>query len=236
MLCLPSLPVWAGTDSASWPSTQQSDGVLQCPATVPYRCIGQGQLWGHAVSLMLVGCSDLPPCSLAGSSFTLAWAAKDQGELRRFLMQNLSLPNSTAELLLGSSIDLREVGNLWALQGSVLPCEWHPAWICPTLPPHTRALLGRQVQHWCSTFSTPGSHALISMQVYRQFFDSFPLVPDETRERDLWDEFGPSKKMTQLEVRGSPVCRGHGRVEPILLSPPYPTLNDLGLSVPVDGP
>uniref|UniRef100_A0A8C3NL44 ATP-binding cassette sub-family A member 2 n=1 Tax=Geospiza parvula TaxID=87175 RepID=A0A8C3NL44_GEOPR len=62
--------------------------------------------------------------SQAGSSFTLAWAAKDQGELRRFLMQNLSLPNSTAELLLGSSINLREVGDLWALQGSVLPCEW----------------------------------------------------------------------------------------------------------------
>uniref|UniRef100_A0A8C5TQW7 ATP-binding cassette sub-family A member 2 n=1 Tax=Malurus cyaneus samueli TaxID=2593467 RepID=A0A8C5TQW7_9PASS len=48
--------------------------------------------------------------SQAGSGFTLAWAAKDQGELRRFLMENLSLPNSTAELLLGSSIDLREVG------------------------------------------------------------------------------------------------------------------------------
>ncbi|NWX91169.1 ABCA2 protein, partial [Nothoprocta ornata] len=45
----------------------------------------------------------------AGSSFTLAWAAKDRGELHRFLTQNLSLPNSTAELLLGSSIDLREV-------------------------------------------------------------------------------------------------------------------------------
>ncbi|NXX49782.1 ABCA2 protein, partial [Tricholaema leucomelas] len=51
--------------------------------------------------------------SPAGSSFTLAWAAKDQDELRRFLVQNLSLPNSTAELLLGSSIDLREVSDLW---------------------------------------------------------------------------------------------------------------------------
>uniref|UniRef100_A0A8C5JNS6 ATP-binding cassette sub-family A member 2 n=1 Tax=Junco hyemalis TaxID=40217 RepID=A0A8C5JNS6_JUNHY len=81
---------------------------------------------------MLVGCSDLPSCSLAGSSFTLAWAAKDQGELRRFLMQNLSLPNSTAELLLGSSINLQEVGDLWTLQGSVLPCEWHPA--CHPIP------------------------------------------------------------------------------------------------------
>uniref|UniRef100_A0A8C3RDR9 ATP-binding cassette sub-family A member 2 n=1 Tax=Cyanoderma ruficeps TaxID=181631 RepID=A0A8C3RDR9_9PASS len=60
--------------------------------------------------------------SRAGSSFTLAWAAKDQGELRRFLMQNLSLPNTTAELLLGSSIDLREVGDLWALQGTRAPC------------------------------------------------------------------------------------------------------------------
>uniref|UniRef100_A0A8B9ZA59 ATP-binding cassette sub-family A member 2 n=1 Tax=Buteo japonicus TaxID=224669 RepID=A0A8B9ZA59_9AVES len=66
--------------------------------------------------------------------FTLAWAAKDQGELHRFLTQNLSLPNSTAELLLGSSVDLREVGDnlqevgddLWevgdctALQGQAL--------------------------------------------------------------------------------------------------------------------
>lgn len=208
----------AGTDSTSWPSTQQSDGVWQCPATVPCHCIGQGQLWCHAVSLMLVGCSDLPLFSLAGSSFTLAWAAKDQGELRRFLMQNLSLPNSTAELLLGSSINLREVGHLWALQGSVLPCEWHPAWICPTLPPHAKALLGKEVQRWCSAFGTPGSCALILMQVYRQFFDSFPLVPDETHERDLWDGFGPTKKMTQLEVRSGAACRRHGRVEPILLS------------------
>ncbi|NWU99725.1 ABCA2 protein, partial [Upupa epops] len=48
----------------------------------------------------------------AGPGFTLAWAAKDQGELHRFLMQNLSLPSSMAELLLGSSVDLREV-DLW---------------------------------------------------------------------------------------------------------------------------
>lgn len=61
---------------------------------------------------------------MPGSSFTLAWAAKDQDELRRFLVQNLSLPNSTAELLLGSSIDLREVsGDLqeaFSVQGSAL--------------------------------------------------------------------------------------------------------------------
>ncbi|XP_010020258.1 PREDICTED: ATP-binding cassette sub-family A member 2-like, partial [Nestor notabilis] len=79
----------------------------------------------------------------AGSGFTLAWAAKDRGELHRFLTQNLSLPNSTAELLLGSSVDLREV--------------------------------------------------------YRLFFGSFPLVPDETWERDLWDGFGASEKMTRIE-------------------------------------
>ncbi|NXE29591.1 ABCA2 protein, partial [Ardeotis kori] len=50
--------------------------------------------------------------SRAGSGFTLAWAAKDRGELHRFLTQNLSLPDSMAELLLGSSVDLREV-DLW---------------------------------------------------------------------------------------------------------------------------
>uniref|UniRef100_A0A8C5TTY3 ATP-binding cassette sub-family A member 2 n=1 Tax=Malurus cyaneus samueli TaxID=2593467 RepID=A0A8C5TTY3_9PASS len=55
------------------------------------------------------------------SGFTLAWAAKDQGELRRFLMENLSLPNSTAELLLGSSIDLREVGDFWILLSPLYP-------------------------------------------------------------------------------------------------------------------
>uniref|UniRef100_A0A8D2QTB3 ATP binding cassette subfamily A member 2 n=1 Tax=Zosterops lateralis melanops TaxID=1220523 RepID=A0A8D2QTB3_ZOSLA len=75
--------------------------------------------------------------SRAGSSFTLAWAAKDQSELRRFLMQNLSLPNSTAELLLGSSIDLREVGGLWALQGSVLTA----AHALPGSGPHEHCLL-----------------------------------------------------------------------------------------------
>uniref|UniRef100_A0A8C5TRP1 ATP-binding cassette sub-family A member 2 n=1 Tax=Malurus cyaneus samueli TaxID=2593467 RepID=A0A8C5TRP1_9PASS len=58
-------------------------------------------------------------------------AAKDQGELRRFLMENLSLPNSTAELLLGSSIDLREVGDFWNVlfTGPVLEqltCEQNP--------------------------------------------------------------------------------------------------------------
>ncbi|NXR07906.1 ABCA2 protein, partial [Semnornis frantzii] len=79
-----------------------------------------------------------------GSGFTLAWAAKDQDELRRFLVQNLSLPNSTAELLLGSSIDLRE---------------------------------------------------------------------------DLWDGFGPAEKVTQLEVRSSALCDGHGGAGLILRFP-----------------
>uniref|UniRef100_A0A8C3JT61 ATP-binding cassette sub-family A member 2 n=1 Tax=Calidris pygmaea TaxID=425635 RepID=A0A8C3JT61_9CHAR len=56
----------------------------------------------------------------AGPGFTLGWAAKDQGELHRFLTQNLSLPNSTAELLLGSSVDLQEVGDdLWEVGHSL---------------------------------------------------------------------------------------------------------------------
>lgn len=64
-----------------------------------------------------MGCSDLLLCSLPGSGFTLGWAAKDRGELQRFLMQNLSLPNGTTELLLGSSIDLREVGDSMGVAG-----------------------------------------------------------------------------------------------------------------------
>ncbi|XP_066837032.1 ATP-binding cassette sub-family A member 2 isoform X4 [Anser cygnoides] len=81
--------------------------------------------------------------SQAGSGFTLGWAAKDRGELQRFLMQNLSLPNGTTELLLGSSIDLREV--------------------------------------------------------YHLLFGSSPLAPDNVHEQDLWDRFGPSDKISQLE-------------------------------------
>uniref|UniRef100_A0A672UE88 ATP-binding cassette sub-family A member 2 n=1 Tax=Strigops habroptila TaxID=2489341 RepID=A0A672UE88_STRHB len=45
--------------------------------------------------------------------FRPAVMSKDRGELHRFLTQNLSLPNSTAELLLGSSVDLREVYRLF---------------------------------------------------------------------------------------------------------------------------
>ncbi|XP_035197169.1 ATP-binding cassette sub-family A member 2 isoform X6 [Oxyura jamaicensis] len=81
--------------------------------------------------------------SQAGSGFTLGWAAKDQGELQRFLTQNLSLPNGTTELLLGSSIDLQEV--------------------------------------------------------YHLLFGSSPLAPDNIHEQDLWDWFGPSDKISQLE-------------------------------------
>uniref|UniRef100_A0A8C8AZB2 ATP binding cassette subfamily A member 2 n=1 Tax=Otus sunia TaxID=257818 RepID=A0A8C8AZB2_9STRI len=44
------------------------------------------------------------------SSMETHFSDRDRGELHRFLTQNLSLPNSTAELLLGSSVDLREVG------------------------------------------------------------------------------------------------------------------------------
>ncbi|XP_067165513.1 ATP-binding cassette sub-family A member 2 isoform X2 [Apteryx mantelli] len=63
--------------------------------------------------------------SRAGSGFTLAWAAKDRGELHRFLTQNLSLPNSTANLLLGSSIDLQEVYHLYFGSSPLAPDDTH---------------------------------------------------------------------------------------------------------------
>uniref|UniRef100_A0A8B9NXG8 ATP-binding cassette sub-family A member 2 n=1 Tax=Apteryx owenii TaxID=8824 RepID=A0A8B9NXG8_APTOW len=59
------------------------------------------------------------------SGFTLAWAAKDRGELHRFLTQNLSLPNSTADLLLGSSIDLQEVYHLYFGSSPLAPDDTH---------------------------------------------------------------------------------------------------------------
>uniref|UniRef100_A0A8C0G2T6 ATP-binding cassette sub-family A member 2 n=1 Tax=Chelonoidis abingdonii TaxID=106734 RepID=A0A8C0G2T6_CHEAB len=48
------------------------------------------------------------------SGFTLGSVVKDQSELHRFLARNLSLPNETAQLLLGSNINLKEV--IWLLQ------------------------------------------------------------------------------------------------------------------------
>lgn len=141
------------------PGTQQCDGMWQCPAMVPHCCV-PGRASCDMSPRGAVPCPQrqwaaltLLPCSLPGSGFTLAWAAKDQGELQRFLTQNLSLPNSTAELLLSSSVDLREVGDDlqevggdpqevgddlwevgdctalqgWALQGPHCPSEWaHP--------------------------------------------------------------------------------------------------------------
>uniref|UniRef100_A0A8C4XKW3 ATP-binding cassette sub-family A member 2 n=1 Tax=Falco tinnunculus TaxID=100819 RepID=A0A8C4XKW3_FALTI len=79
--------------------------------------------------------------SRAGSGFTLAWAAKDRGELHRFLTQNLSLPNSTAELLLGSSVDLGEVGDvlwevgdvLWEVGDHTVPQGWGVLFTGPVL-------------------------------------------------------------------------------------------------------
>eukprot|EP00076_Gallus_gallus_P015940 XP_015135098.1 ATP-binding cassette sub-family A member 2 isoform X5 [Gallus gallus] len=63
--------------------------------------------------------------SRAGSGFTLGWAAKDRGELHHFLTQNLSLPNGTAELLLGSSVDLREVYRLLFGASPLAPDDTH---------------------------------------------------------------------------------------------------------------
>ncbi|CAM4645740.1 unnamed protein product [Lepidochelys olivacea] len=51
--------------------------------------------------------------SRAASRFTLGSAVKDQRELHRFLTRNLSLPNETAQLLLGSNINLKEVYRLF---------------------------------------------------------------------------------------------------------------------------
>ncbi|VCW68571.1 unnamed protein product, partial [Gulo gulo] len=42
------------------------------------------------------------------SSFSLGSVARDPRELWRFLMQNLSLPNSTAQALLAARVDLPE--------------------------------------------------------------------------------------------------------------------------------
>ncbi|XP_019396628.1 PREDICTED: ATP-binding cassette sub-family A member 2 [Crocodylus porosus] len=51
--------------------------------------------------------------SQAASGFTLGSAAKDRNELHHFLTQNLSLPNETAELLMSSNVNLKEVYRLF---------------------------------------------------------------------------------------------------------------------------
>lgn len=76
----------------------------------------------------------------------------------------------------------------------------HLARTRPTLPPRAGALLGKRVLPLSARSAAP---LLSPVQVYRLFFGSFPLIPDETHERDLWDGFGPGEKMTQLEVRSS---------------------------------
>lgn len=129
----------AGRSCPAYPPLPARAGVEgQCPATLPGGSV-PGRPSSDASARGAVPCPQYwwaaltPwPCSLPGSGFTLAWAAKDQGELHRFLTQNLSLPNSTAELLLGSSVDLREVGRdprgwvgtLWEVGDSTAQQGW----------------------------------------------------------------------------------------------------------------
>ncbi|KAM7094065.1 ATP-binding cassette sub-family A member 2 isoform 2-T2 [Molossus nigricans] len=59
----------------------------------------------------------------AVSSFSLDSVARDPGELRRFLTQNLSLPNSTAQALLAAQVDVPEVYRLLFGPSPVLDVE-----------------------------------------------------------------------------------------------------------------
>lgn len=56
------------------------------------------------------------------SSFSLDSVARDPRELRRFLTQNLSLPDSAARALLAAQVDVAEV-RAGGLAGSGRPLE-----------------------------------------------------------------------------------------------------------------
>lgn len=55
----------------------------------------------------------MPSTACPESSFSLDSVARDPRELWRFLTQNLSLPNGTAEALLAARVDLPEVRGYW---------------------------------------------------------------------------------------------------------------------------
>ncbi|XP_053230953.1 ATP-binding cassette sub-family A member 2 isoform X1 [Podarcis raffonei] len=64
----------------------------------------------------------------AAPGFTLDSTAKDKLEFQRFLMQNLSLSNETAELLAGSKINLKEVYRLFFGTSPVSAEGFHEPW------------------------------------------------------------------------------------------------------------
>lgn len=82
------------------------------PSCPPY-----GWVWcGHLGSASVLGALTLGPAgpqrrpsACPVSSFSLGSVARDPQELWRFLVQNLSLPNSTAQALLAAQVDLPEV-------------------------------------------------------------------------------------------------------------------------------
>lgn len=65
----------------------------------------------------------MPSTACPESSFSLDSVARDPRELWRFLTQNLSLPNGTAEALLAARVDLPEVSRIL----ECILCMWGQA-------------------------------------------------------------------------------------------------------------
>lgn len=118
---LRSDPSWASP--VLWPASGRPSGPsLWVPGAkelgrTPLSCPPRGQIWcGHLGSASIPGsftpgpaCPQHCPSACPVSSFSLGSVARDPRELWRFLMQNLSLPNSTAQALLAARVDLPEV-------------------------------------------------------------------------------------------------------------------------------
>lgn len=71
----------------------------------------------------------------------------------------------------------------------------HPAGTHPTLCQGTAGQWGPSAPSMLSSLFPS------LVQVYHLLFGSSPLAPDNVHEQDLWDQFGPSDKISQLEVR-----------------------------------
>lgn len=113
--------------------------------------------------------------------FSLDSVTRNPQELQRFLMQNLSLPNSTAQALLAAHVDPPEVR-----QGVV------------SLDYSSRGTKGLEPS-WLSCTPCP--------QVYHLIFGPVPNLDRKSgfpRSQEPWSHLG-SRPLFQMEVRGPSV-------------------------------
>lgn len=125
------------------------------------------------------------PSACPASSFSLDSVARDPRELWRFLTQNLSLPNSTAQALLAAQVDVPEVRRRSAPRPGRSDCP----------PPRGRARVrGVRGSEPCP----------LAPQVYRLLFSPSPALDVGSGLPRGQQPWGPPRTsaLFRLEVRG----------------------------------